>query len=142
MRKSFILGSVLILSFLFSINIANAQVSKTIELCKKHLTPPYISDGQEYRTLLSGEEIAEFHATFYGGSTYRIVANSGIEEGNLKFSLYDKERNLLYSNVDYEYTPYWDFKFNSTIDCIIEAELNNEKVTSGYVMMLIGFKQQ
>jgi hypothetical protein len=133
----FSLLAVVALGFVFK---ANAQMDATMDLCSKNIVPPFISDGQQYKALLSGEEIAEFRATFYGGSTYRISACSGQSEGNIVFSLYDKERNLLYSSKDYENSPYWDFKFTSTIDCIIEAELVGGQA-SGFAFMLIGFKQ-
>ena len=120
---------------------AKAQVENTTQMCAKHIVPPYVSDGQQYRALLNGEEIAEFHATFYGGSTYRISACSGTSEGSLIFSIYDKERNLLFTNRDYQNSPFWDFQFNSTMECIIEAELE-KKDGSGFAILLIGFKQK
>ena len=124
------------------IQTSQAQIEITTGLCTKYLVSPYISDGQQYKALLNGEEIAEFHATFYGGTTYRIVGATGQSEGNLVFSLYDKERNLLFTNRDYENSPYWDFKFTSTIDCLIEANLDSGKSSaSGFVILLIGFKQ-
>ena len=119
---------------------SQAQMNATMEICTKHIVPPFISDGQQYKALLNGDEIAEFRATFYGGSTYRITACSGSSDGNIIFSLYDKERNLLFTNRDYENAPYWDFKFVATIDCIIEAQLVGGQ-TSGFAFMLIGFKQ-
>ncbi len=141
MKKSILLSIVIICALLIN-NKVVAQADVVLNLCTQHLQSPYISDGQEYKTLLSGEDVAEFHTTFYGGTTYRIVGNTGTEEGNLIFTVYDKNRNVLFSNDDYNNSSYWDLKFNSTVDCIIEARLNNEKVTSGYVLMLIGFKQQ
>ncbi|NSW46286.1 MAG: hypothetical protein HPY79_10780 [Bacteroidales bacterium] len=121
----------------------SAQSDVTLSLCSKYIVPPYISDGQVYKALITGDEIAEFHVTFYGGTVYRIAAATGQTEGNLIFSLYDKERHLLFSNRDYKNSTYWDFKFTSTIDCIIEAELDpSARSGSGLVNMLIGFKQQ
>ena len=133
--------------FLFIVISTNgvllAQSDVTLSLCSKYIVPPYISDGQVYKALITGDEIAEFHVTFYGGTVYRIAAATGQSEGNLIFSLYDKERHLLFSNRDYKNSTYWDFKFTSTIDCIIEAELDpSARNGSGLVNMLIGFKQQ
>jgi len=138
MRKIFFTGLILMawgISF-----TAMAQMNTTMDICTKHIVPPFISDGQQYKALLTGEEIAEFRATFYGGSTYRISVCSGQSDGNIVFSLYDKERNLLFTNKDYENSPYWDFRFTATIDCIIEAELVGGQA-SGFAFMLIGFKQ-
>jgi len=140
MKKIFYILVVIVLP-LFLVNKTQAQNEEIRKLCTKHLVPPYISDGQQYKALLNGDEIAEFHTTFYGGSTYRIIACSGTAEGNLLFSVYDKERNLLYTNKDYDNSPYWDLKFTSTVDCIIEAELDQKNVSSGFAILMIGFKQ-
>jgi hypothetical protein len=134
---------ILILSAgMFSGNLFG-QSDATLALCTKYITSPFISDGQVYKALVTGDEIAEFHVTFYGGTTYRISAATGQSEGNLIFSVYDKERHSLFTNRDYNNSTYWDFKFTSTIDCIIEAELDpGSRTGSGLVIMLIGFKQQ
>ena len=142
MRKITTIILAAIVTLVFYSNKTMAQADVTTALCTKYIVSPFISDGQQYKALINGEEIAEFHATFYGGTTYRIVAASGQTEGNIVFSLYDKERNLLFTNRDYQNSPYWDFKFTSTIDCIIEAELDGaNKTASGFAIMLIGFKQ-
>ena len=117
-----------------------AQCDTVASLCGKHLGNGFISDGQQYRALLkSNEETAEFHTTFYGGTTYRVAACSGLKDGNLIFSVFDSERNLLFSNIDYRNAPYWDFKVTSTMDVIMEATLGGTQ--SGCAVVLIGFKQ-
>ena len=131
---------ILLISFLTN-NFSYSQLDTIMELCTKHMVTPYISDGQQYKALLNNDEIAEFHATFYGGSTYRIVGFSGLQKGNLAITVYDEERNILFSNTDYENIPYWDFKFNSTLNCIIEAKLDSKNLTSGITVLLIGFIQ-
>ena len=119
-----------------------SQCDTIASLCSKHIGSQFISDGQQYRAmLLSSEETAEFHTTFYGGSTYRIAACSGLKDGNLVFSVFDSERNQLYTNNEYKNAPYWDFKITSTIDCIIEAKLDAANQGSGCAVILIGFKQ-
>ena len=127
--------------FLMFQMLAFSQADKTIALCNKHLQPPFVSDGQEYRAMLNGDEVAEFNATFYGGSTYRIIACSGVEEGGLIFSIYDKEKNLLFTNRDYKSSPYWDFKIKNTVNLVIEAELGKSDNNSGFAFLQIGFKQ-
>lgn len=118
---------------------AHAQADTIMQLCTQYLIPPYISDGQQYRALISQGEVAEFRTTFYGNSTYRIVSCSGLSEGSLIFSVYDSDRNLLFTNEDYQNSPYWDFRYESTVNCIIEARLD-ETETSGFAILLIGFK--
>ena len=132
-----------LLLFIFSISFffANAQVDKTIQLCEKYLVPPFISDGQDYRSLLNDDEVAEFHMTLYGGTSYRIIACSGETEGNIIFSLYDREKNLLFTNRDHQNAPYWDFKITNTIEIVLESELKNQEDNSGFVFISLAFKQ-
>jgi len=131
----------LLVSFIFFQIVAFAQMDKTLSLCDQNIIPPFVSDGQEYRALLNEGELAEFNVVFYGGSLYRISACSGETNGNLIFSVYDQERNLLFTNRDNENSPYWDFKINSTVKLIIEAELGDDVSNSGFAFIQIGFKQ-
>ncbi len=141
MRKLLLIGLVFFIGFIGLNKTIMAQADETMNICSKYLVAPFISDGQQYKALLNEDEIAEFHITFFGGSIYRLVTASGTTEGNVIFRIYDKERNLLFSNADYDNSTYWDFKFSSTIDCIIEAQLDNDNLQSGYLLMLVGFKQ-
>jgi hypothetical protein len=121
---------------------SRAQCDTVANVCAKNMARQFLSDGQEYRALLlNNDETAEFHSVFYGGTTYRVVACSGLIDGNLVFSVFDSDRNLLFTNSDYKNAPYWDFKVNSTLDCIIEARLGGENQGSGCAVVLIGFKQ-
>jgi len=144
-KKSWLLAKpfwvLLVFSLLFTSGVVKAQEDSLLDFCSRHITLPYVSDGQQYKALLSEGEVAEFRVTFYGGSTYRIVACSGFTEGDLIFSLYDRNRNELFSNRDYNNSTYWDFNFESTVDCIIEAELSPQGPPSGFAIILIGFKQ-
>jgi hypothetical protein len=139
--KTIISKIAFILCVLLISSKANAQCDTIANACVKNLTNQYISDGQQYRALLLDKEVAEFHATFYGGSQYRIAACSGLTDGNLTFELYDKERNLLFSNADQMHSPYWDFKFTNTMEVTMEAKLNKTSSTSGCAVLLISFKQ-
>lgn len=121
---------------------ANAQCDSIAGLCGKNISKEYISDGQSYRALLVNQEPAEFSATFYGESTYRIAACSGFSDGNLIFSIYDQDKNLLFTNADHKNAPYWDFKLASTLNCTIEAQLNASSASSGCAVLLVGFKQK
>jgi hypothetical protein len=131
----------LAIAFLALSNSIYGQADTLFQLCSKNFTKDYISDGQQYISILNGDEIAEFRATFYGGSTYRISGCSGLANGNLIFSVFDKQRNEIFSNRNYKNSPYWDFKFNSTMECIIEAQLDPKGPDSGFAILLIGFKK-
>ncbi|MCB0428648.1 MAG: hypothetical protein H6585_09595 [Flavobacteriales bacterium] len=128
--------------FLFLSIAGYSQCDSTATICSKHISNGFISDGQIYRALLLDKEVAEFHATFYGGSTYRIAACTGLEGKDLEFSVYDPQHNLLFTNSEFEDSPYWDFVFDYTVNCTIEAKLgHNNSAASGCAVMLIGFKQ-
>lgn len=133
---------IVLFAFIAFSGAVSAQCDSVASLCAKHLASKYISDGQQYRALLlNTDETAEFHATFYGGSTYRVAACSGLADGNLVFSVFDEQRNMIFTNSEYKNAPYWDFKVNSTLDGIIEAKLDIKNQGSGCAVVLIGFKQ-
>lgn len=111
------------------------------EQCQRHITEQYIPDGQFYRTLLNGDETAEFDLTLFGGTTYRVAACSGSGDGNLFFSVVDKKGNVLFSNRDHGNGPYWDLVVSNTIDVAIEAQLDPAKAGSGCAVLMIGFKK-
>lgn len=140
MRTSLKTALLVIFSLLAAINL-QAQMDSTLMLCKSKMQLPYISDGQSYTAFLNGDETAEFSVTFYGESKYRIVGYLGNQEGNLVFNVFDQERNLLFSNQDFQNAPYWDFEFDYTLDCIIEARIDNKNLSSGIAVLLIGFEQ-
>ena len=96
-----------------------SQCDTIADICLKHMSSDFLSDGQQYRALLRTDEMAEFDVTLYGGSKYRISACSGLSDGNLVFTILDQQRNVLFSNNEYEMSAYWDFEVTSTLDAII-----------------------
>ena len=118
-----------------------SQCDTIANFCQKHLINTHITDGQEYRALLlNNEETAEFKTTFFGETNYRIAACSGLSDNNLIFSIYDENRNLLFTNKDFKNAPYWDFQIKNTLDVTIEAKLLQSNNKSGCAVLLIGFK--
>ncbi len=120
---------------------AKAQCDTIASLCEKHITRNYIPDGQFYRALLTGDEVAEFGLTLFGGTTYRVAACSGLTDRNLIFTVYDRERNVLFTNREFGNDPYWDLAVANTIDVTIEAQLDPSKLGSGCAVLLIGFRK-
>jgi len=117
----------------------NSQEDSLFNNCIDYLKSPYIASGQPYKAFLTGDEVAEFHTTFFSGSMYRVIACSH-QPDNILFSIYDKDRNLLFSNEHHDLSNYWDFIIEGSVECIIEAKLNPEKTTSGIALMMVGFK--
>jgi hypothetical protein len=141
--KQRIIYIAIVCAIAFSFNV-NAQCDSIATSCaKRNIDPSFISDGQLYRALLvNTEEQAEFHVTFYGGTVYRIAACSGMTDGNLIFTISDAAHNVLFTNSQYQNAPYWDFSVKSTLDCIINAQLNpTTNSGSGCAVIVIGFKQ-
>lgn len=116
--------------------------ANSLKDCSNFLNSGFVSDGQEYKAKLDENNKSTFYTTFYGGSQYRVIACSDIENYPLIFSVFDTEKNLLFCNKNYDYTPFWNFTFTSTIDCIIEIEFKSETLLKDEVMLLIGFKEK
>jgi hypothetical protein len=129
----------LILFSIFPIE-SNAQLDSVMSSCRTMIDRNYISDGQQYMSLITDDQTAEFSAIFYGGNTYRIIICGGNKTSELMFALYDKYRNELFNSGDFNYTKYWDFQFESTIECLIEAKFIKSMNNSGFAVILIGLK--
>ncbi|HIA11134.1 MAG TPA: hypothetical protein EYN69_03555 [Flavobacteriales bacterium] len=106
-------------------NIRRPFYDLELECAKTNSEPSFISDAKDYRALLSGNEGAEFIATFFSGNKYRICACTDIGSP-LSFTISDHKGNVLFTNKDYENAPYWDLDFPVTIDCKISVSLPRE----------------
>jgi hypothetical protein len=119
--------------------VLNSQEDTLLKECSHFLRSPFIVTGQPLKAFLTGDEVAEFYATLYDGNIYRMVACSH-EANDIAFSVFDKDRNLLFSSSDFVDANYWDFKMEGSIECIIEVRLNAQKTSSGIALMMLGFK--
>lgn len=131
--------TILLLASFATAVISNGQCDSTAMILEQYIPADYISDGQSYRAFLVDDEIAEFSTTLFAGVDYRVAVMTGTEVRSIEFRLLDRERNLLFTNRDYDMSPYWNFYSESTQDCIIEAQLDNETVQSGCAVVLITF---
>ena len=134
MRHIFIL-----FTLLFS-NAIYAQVANVENQVRSYLEDSYISDGQIYRVMLNYEEQGEFDVTLFGGTQYRIAFSSTLSQANLIFTVIDFDQNVLFTNQDFDNTPYWDLIFTSTIDCKIQVKIEDKQNRSGIAVMMIGYK--
>ena len=133
---------------LFSLLIAvgtyqtKAQCDTIANDChKNNFTVDYVSDGQNYRALLFGDQEAEFETTFFGGVTYRVGACTGFSQGNLIFTVKDLNNNTLFDSMEQQNASYWDFSVENTVTLKISAKLDALEAPSGCATILIGFKQ-
>lgn len=129
-------------------NFAYSQeCDSLVNVCYAHLkndtknNKVFISDGQVYQAFVDVDQSAEFKITLFGGTLYRIAATAGLADNYVVFNVYDQDRNLLFSNEDFNNKPYWDFKVDSTIDCYVEAYLDLDKKVSGCLVLLLGFQK-
>jgi len=132
---------VLLLSLIVLKFNATAQLDSVMAKCNTLLTEDFISDGQQYLSLITGDQTAEFSVVFYGGNTYRVISSGGNDSKDILFNIYDKYRNLLFSNIDYDNTNYWNFQFESTVECFIEAKFEPGNDRSGFAVILIGLQK-
>ncbi len=126
--------------FIFIVSAVYSQCDEIARASESNFTKDFISDGQTYRALLVDDQMAEFSSTFFGNTTYRISASSGKDQGII-FNVLDQNRNVLFSSAEYENATYWDFSVENTINCIIEAQLDQSVQNSGCAVLLIGFKE-
>ncbi len=139
MKKIFAFTVILLILGAFK---SNAQCDTIANFChQNNFTVEYVSDGQNYRAFLFGDQEAEFETTFFGGVTYRIAACTGFSQGDLIFSVKDKENNILFDSIEEKNSPYWNFKVENTITVKISAKLDDLENASGCATILIGFKQ-
>lgn len=137
----------IVLTLLIAIPSLAQECDSLVNICYGYLGKDskagkaFISDGQVYRAFVDAEQAAEFKVTLYGGSLYRIATSAGSKDNYVIFNVYDQERNLLFSNADYDNQPYWDFKIDNTLDCYVEAYLDIDKKVSGCLVVLIGFNK-
>jgi len=82
---------------LFSLN-SFSQIEQLKKTCSINFPSNYISDGQEYFAALKPDQRIEFRTTFYADNTYRISACTNAKKGKLVFTVYDTEKNLLFTN--------------------------------------------
>jgi len=139
MKKSISLLILTVAFFLLPISNINSQ-DDPFKACKEQISSDFILNSQPLQAFLTGDEVAEFKTTFLSGSVYRISACSASDEPIL-FSVFDTNHNLLFSNSDYQNAKYWDFKMAGSMECIIEARLDESQKSSGMALLYIGFQK-
>ena len=127
--KTFILSCFILLSISFQIDDSMYKNENS-----------FVSDTKYYRLELDKKNQIEFNSVFYGNNTYRIAIRDEKNQDNLKFSVYDIDNNLLFSNKNLENKLYWNFYFSSTIQCKIIAKSDNFFNYSKFAIIEIDLK--
>ncbi|MDG5800105.1 hypothetical protein QA597_07005 [Marinilabiliaceae bacterium ANBcel2] len=121
------------------VSTQSAQEEKLLKNCGENMSSEFIQSNNSFRAFLTGEEIAEFRTTLLKGNVYRLVLCTH-QPQLIEITIYDYERNKIFSNSDFNYTNKWDFKIENSVEFIIEAKLNQDVANSGMALMLLGFK--
>lgn len=117
----------------------NGQQEAAIEDCKSYFQSPFVVTGRPFRSILTGDEVAEFHATLFSGTTYRVAVGGG-EKSHLIFTMYDSDHNMLFNSQEHGNPPYWDFAVDGYLEAIVETRLDPEMTQSGFAVVMTGIK--
>lgn len=128
----------LIFLFFGCIHFINAQ--SLDGKCEKYISSDFTIFEKDYKLEINSTEEATLHVTCYEDFIYRFVTCSNHSNEKLIFSIYDSEDNLLYTNENYSLTPYWDFKFNSTLECVVKIKKSSKIDTKSTISLIIGYK--
>ncbi len=146
MKRIFLFLSVIALFSIAPVNSAHAQCkSFTKKHCLSQLSP-FVYNGQLNSAVLTQGDVADLMLTFYPDQDYRVFVCYDDAFGNVEFRLYDSNKNLIYTNKDNDYLPYWDFSSSETMQLILrviipEKAQDQIAVKSGCVSILVGFKE-
>jgi hypothetical protein len=137
--------SITIIFLAFSSLSANAQCKGFAKkICKEELGT-FIHDGNYHAAILTEGEEAELYKTFYSDQDYRVAICGSDNLPPVEFKVMDANKNVLYSNKDYEYGKTWDFKLESSqqLKLVVKVttfEQASDAPASGCVAIMFGFK--
>jgi hypothetical protein len=118
-----------------------AQVfGQTSSACYNKEMNGFIKDGQDYSLILEDSKTGKIYLSFFEGFQYRLVICS-TNTKKFKISLFDIEKNLLYSTTCDNYIKNIDLKFKSNIACIAEVSIDNNPSVNPVFTIAIGFKE-
>ena len=85
MKKSNLLKTLTLVIGLITYTASFAQCDTIASLCDQHITSNFISDGQDYRSLLLDDEIAEFYLQLDKGvnNGFNVHYSISLEEGGV-----------------------------------------------------------
>ena len=105
----------------------------------------YVHDGNYHAAVLVEGEEAELYKTFYSDMDYRLAICGEEKLPDIEFSVFDSNKNVLYSNKDSKYAKTWDFKLQSSQQLkllirVTSKSKSGEIPASGCVSIMFGFK--
>ncbi|MCK4663794.1 MAG: hypothetical protein KAT68_13060 [Bacteroidales bacterium] len=136
--------AIIFLFLLFNQSISFSQCRNYIPAnCNNNLFP-FIHDGINNSKVLNSGQKFEVFKVFYKKQDYRIVICSDNNLPPLEFELLDMERNILFSNKEYNLSQLWDFSLDDSMQLIISVKVPDIKNTEQYnktgcVALIVGF---
>lgn len=101
------------------------------------------SENYSATKLMPGDE-AELAMTFSKGEDYRLLICSQSTLGDVEFKIFDAKKNLLFDNVEEEFTNSFDFRVPGTQELTVAVKVpqNNTQALSpqGCVAIIVGKK--
>jgi len=137
MKSNYFLIIFFCISFSFA---ANAQNKNQISICETFFNESYISDGQYNNTIIKKGESKSINITLLGGNTYRIAV-CGEKSKKIHYTLKDQKGNILFSNKEFEYAPYWDFEIKQTLECNLIMYNDDTTISNDKTILIIGYKK-
>lgn len=136
----------LLVCLLAAYTIAPSQCKSFTKNNCLHALNPFISNGQLNAAKLAPGESAELQVSFSEGLKYRLLTCSSELLGEVRLTVFDKNKKKLFSDVVKENVTYWDFKAETSQELFVKIEVpksesENDLVGLGCVTMLIGFQE-
>ena len=105
----------------------------------------YTHDGNYHAAILVEGEEAELYKTFYSDMEYRVAICGDDKLPPIEFTIFDANKNIIYSNKEANYPKTWDFKLQSSQQLKLVIKVNSsdkpaETPASGCVSIMFGFK--
>jgi hypothetical protein len=106
---------------------------------------PFTHDGNYHAAVLVEGEEAELYKTFYSDMEYRLAIVGESKLPNIEFTIFDEDKNVIYSNKNFNYAKTWDFKLESSkqlklVVKVTQSTKPGDVPLSGCVAIMFGFK--
>ncbi|MBS2211016.1 hypothetical protein KEM09_06370 [Carboxylicivirga mesophila] len=137
--------SIILISLFLGVLNVNSQCINFAKSVGKDYLGEYIHDGNYNATILEEGEKAELYKTFFSGQKYRVAIAKVEQLPDIHFRILDKEGNVLFDNIKYDYRLVWDFKVESTQMLIVELNVlekstGADDLINGCVSVLFGLE--
>jgi hypothetical protein len=137
--------SVLTLFIAFATQNVDAQCKAFAKNDALPKVSPYTHDGNYHAAVLVEGEEAELFKTFYSDMEYRVAIIGDSKLPKIEFKILYENKNVVYSNKDFNYAKTWDFKLENSKQLRLVLKVTpvskpGDVPISGCVAIMFGFK--